>query len=265
MTKETNVGKKMKNFIFGLFAFVISVGAFATDQPVSIDGRNIVVTDFSEAGFGNDKLGSKDVGKGVYVFAGPSITPILSERLPNAERIIAERLKMQGVKVVDKLEDADLAIYFSTSLSLNMVKADHQAANSLAPNADQFAAVSGQLINAVLTAGPAGLVGYAAGALFNTDSKLLVQAMIFKKPYYGKSMFGKTVIKSDDVSTQAAKIFYKLEKDKEAPDDVVLKMVADQWTKHYVVFDAPAIIADAPKAPETAQATPVVQVAPAKE
>ena len=51
-----------------------------------------------------------------------------------------------------------------------------------------------------------------------------------------------------DTSGTGLKVFYKLEKGKEASDDIVLKMAIDQWIKEYVIQDevAPTQPAAAP-------------------
>lgn len=249
----------MKNIICGLIALVISVAAFAKDQTVVIDGKNIVVTDVSNAGFiGNNVLHANDLSKGVYIMVTNGSN--IDSRLPGAEKIIADVFRSYGIKIAANMEDSGYAIGWTSGVSLDMVRADRMATHTAMPNGNQVAAISGQAIGAALSAGPAGLVGYAAGALFNTDSKLLIQAIVFKDPAIGKvGLFGVRGITSSKTDLNSATVFYKLEKGKEAPDDIVLKMAVDQWVKRFVVFDAPPIVAEAPKTPETAQARPVAQ------
>lgn len=143
---------------------------------------------------------------------------------------------------------------FSTLLALDMSKADQAAAYSGLPNAGQVIGGGLQMlgagINSVGTAagGAGGLVGFAMGAIFNLDSKLYISAMEFKSPVHGENSHG-SFVKSDDVHQAGASVFYKLEKGKEAPDDVVLKMAVDEWIKHFVIFDARPVVAEASTVP----------------
>lgn len=235
---------KMKYKIFaGLMVIMLAGCSTMKGDPVAIDGKHILVTDVSEPGFFNSKIHSNIMKGGVYIIAGS-----VDNRFPNAEKAMAEMFKANGIAVADSLETASVAIVVNTMLALDMASADRQAANSAMPNASQVASGGGQLIGAVLSGarsaagGGGGLVGFVAGALFNTDSKLLILVTAYKKPVYRKGFAGRGVgsdSKDSDAHAGAvAKIFFKLEKGKEAPDDVVLKMAMDQWIKHYVIFDS---------------------------
>lgn len=249
----------MKYLLVGLIAFLVSLGAFAKDDPVTIDGKNILVTDFSESGFGSSQVHSNDFKGGVYIIAGS-----VDQRFQNAEKAMAEMFKAHGIKVADTLETSSMAIVVNTMLALDIAKADQAAAYTSGPNAGQVIAGGGQMVGAVYNSlhaaagGVGGLVGFAAGALFNTDSKLVISVTTAKNPKYTKGWAARGVrstLDSGGDNSGVAKVFYKLEKGKEASDDIVLKMAIDQWIKHFVIFDTPTLEAASPAAP-VAQAAP---------
>ncbi len=257
----------MRKAILFVLASLITFSVYAKDQTVTIDGKNILVTEISEPGFGNSKIHSNDMKGGVYIIAGT-----VDSRFPNASNLIAERFKLLGIPVATSLENSSMAIQFNTMLALDMAKADRQAANSYVPNADQVIGGGIQMMGAVLSTassaggGATGLVGFIAGQLFNTDTKLVIAGLVAKNPIYTKGWGarGMRSSKNNGDSFGVARVFYKLEKGKEASDAVVLKMAIDQWIKRFVIFDTPVEpteTAEAVKAP----ATPVAQVVPAVE
>jgi hypothetical protein len=256
----------MKYLLVGLLGLLISTGVFAKDEPVTIDGKHIVVTDVTEPGFYNTQIHSSIFnGGGVYIIAGS-----VNHRFPNAEKAIAEIFRSHGIPVADSLETSSVAMVFTTWLALDMANADQMAAHVHIPNAGQIATEGTQMLGAVMafadvaTGVAVALAGFAA-ELLNTDTKLVISVSSYKQPVYrhgrGGSSIGTDSKDSDAMSYGLAKIFYKLEYGKEASDDVVLKMAVDQWIKHYVIFDAPALEAAVPKAP-VAHA-PAVAPAPA--
>ena len=256
----------MKNLLVGLLGMLISTGVFAKDEPVPIDGKHIVVTDVAEPGFYNKQIHSSIFnGGGAYIIAGT-----VNHRFPNAEKAIAEIFRSHGIPVADSLETSSVAMVFTTWLALDMANADQMAAHVHIPNAGQIATEGTQMLGAVMafadvaTGVAVALAGFAA-ELLNTDTKLVISVSSYKQPVYrhgrGGSSIGTDSKDSDAMSYGLAKIYYKLEYGKEASDDVVLKMAVDQWIKHYVIFDTPALEATAPKA-SVAQA-PSVAPAPA--
>ena len=122
------------------------------------------------------------------------------------------------------------------------------------------------MLNSAGTAagGAVGLVGFVAGQLFDTDTKLVIMARTFKKPVFPKSADGSRMgintssTDKDGLTMGGLKVFYKLEKGKEASDDVVLKMAVNQWIKHYIIFDAPTLQAATPAAPVAQDTSTVV-------
>lgn len=231
----------MKKILFvSLITILFSANSFAKDEAFAIDGKNIKVTDFSNLMGAGETLNLSSLKNGVFIMV--SNGPDIDTHLPNAEKSIKEVFISHGIKVADTMENSSVAIRWSSNLSLDMFKADQAAMHSSLPNRQQTSSMIGQIAGAAMS-GPAGLVGFAAGAIFNTDSKLLLQAASFKDPKIGKvGLFGVKGILSSESKSHGAKIFYNLEKGNEASDDIVLKMAIDQWIKHFIVFDVPSEI-----------------------
>lgn len=228
------------------FAFVVWVllsvllsgcasGPNPKDKHVTIDGKNIDVTDFDELFISSSKkLKTSEIKNGVFIVA----TCICFDKLkfPSADKVINSVFNEHGIKVVDSPVGASKQISFITGGSLDMARADQAAAYSALPNAGQVASGSGQMIGAVVSGsrslgsaagGAGGLVGFAIGALWNSDSKMTLVTSVVNPA------------DQNDFFTKGVNIFYRLEKGKEAPDDVILKMAVDQWINNFVVFDTP--------------------------
>ena len=180
---------------------------------------------------------------GIYIIAGS-----VDQRYPNAEKAIAEVFKTHGFKIADSLESSAVAFQFTTMMALDIARADKAAAYSALPNAGQVASGGLQLAGASMNSagriaggGATGAVGFLAGALFETDSKLIITGTYAKKPIYTKGWTsrGMRSSTSDGDGWNVAKVFYKLEKGKEASDDVVLKMAIEEWIRETVIFDTP--------------------------
>jgi len=226
-----------------LFASFFSIGAVAANDSamgVIIDGKNIAITSVSTTPLISNKVVSNlDFPDGIFinvshVFGGP--------RYLNAEALVRERFSSQGIKVVDKMEGASaMMMVMIPGGSFNLADADKKAAYSSLPNTDQVLINSGAVAGALMTGGPAVLIGLAVGSLFPVDSKATISTMIFMKPVMEKGMFFGENIRSslkDGEFSNGIYISYKLEKGKEATDDIALKMVTDQWIKKFVLFDA---------------------------
>jgi hypothetical protein len=229
----------MKTNIFtivtGILIAMTSISSFAKDESVIIDDKKIVVTDSSKSMAGSTVIKNSNLNDGVYIVAGN-----LKNRFPNAEKVIIDRFKLHGIKVSDDMEKSSVAIGFDTPNGLDMAKADQSAAHSSLPSVGKVGSMGAQAVGAVLSGGAAGLVGFAVGALWDTDSYLSVSAVSHVKPVYKTGFFNiKSFVSSvdDGIHNHYAKVSYKLEKGKEASDDVVLKMAVDQWIKNFIVFD----------------------------
>ena len=254
---------KNKIFVATILAMIVSTGAYAKDQQITIDGQHILVTDVGEPGFFNSKIHSSDMNGGVYIIV-PAGNSGVGTRLPNAEKAIAAEFEAHGIKVADSIENASVSITFTSMLALDMARADRAAAHTYAPNAGQVIATGGQLAGAVANSvhtaagGAGGAVGFLIGAMWE-DTKLGLLAMVAKKPSFFQNSSGNTYVKGDDISNNGLKVFYKLEKGKEASDDVILKMAIDQWIKEYVIQDE-VTPAQAAPAPAATPAAPVAEV-----
>jgi len=217
---------------------VLVVGAFLSfavlaEEGVTYDGKNIALTDVSVAWSSDGrKFNARDMQNGIYIKMAPYY---FGSELPNASALIRQRFTELGFKISKKMEGSDLALLFDAQGSMNMSDADAKAAHSRAPNAVD---VSGAA-TAGIVAGIPGVLAFASGALFQTDSKTTLNAMVLLKPNSRKS----TV--DDGTFTNGVFVKYKLEKGNEATEDLVLKMLVDQWIKLYVVSDIASAAASA--------------------
>lgn len=222
---------------------VLAVGALLSfaalaEEGVTYDGKNIALTGVSAAGSSDGrKFNTKDLQNGIYIKMAPYF---FGSELPNASAQIRQRFAELGIKVNEKMEGSDLALLFDAQGSMDMGNADAKAAHSRAPNAVNV----GGAAAAGIVAGVPGVLAFASGALFTTDSKTTLNAMVLLKPNSRKS----TV--DDGTFTNGVLVKYKLEKGNEATEDIVLKMLVDQWIKLYLVTDG-APVASAPISKET--------------
>ncbi|MDD5056546.1 MAG: hypothetical protein PHQ60_02135 [Sideroxydans sp.] len=219
-----------------------SIGAHAEDVGVNIDGKNIQITEVKATG--ERVFHSNEFPKGIFVIANSS--PASGDRFPNAETIISARLKLQGFKVVEKVEDASVAIKFATSGTITTASVDSKAAYSMLPNAGQVTVNAGGAIASALTSGPAGVVGFLIGGLYQSDSKGLMFVEVLQNPVVTRGWRGNENIGSgisNGTFAEGLHVYYRLEKDKEAQDDTIMKMLIDQWIKRYLVLDTEPVAA----------------------
>jgi hypothetical protein len=224
-----------KMYLVAMLLGLFSMTAQAEKFGVNIDGKNIDINESSASSFSDGRVfHPTEMPKGIYVIAIQSMTS--KDRLPNAEALIADRLKLAGFKVVDKMEDASIAIKFSTnSASLSMENADAKAKHSMF-NAGQVSANAGAAIGAAVGGGAAGVIGFVVGGLYTVDSKSILNGEILINPILNKGLFGSSItsITPGGVIMNGVSVHYNLEKDAEAGDDTVLKMMVDQWIKNFL-------------------------------
>lgn len=220
----------MKKIVIGLLAVVMSIFALSSsaEEGVTYDGKNIALTSVSVASSSDGrKFNAKDLQNGVYIKLAPYF---FGSELPNASELIRQRFAELGFKVNKEMEGSDMALLFDAQGSMDMSNAEAKAAHSRAPNAVNI----GGAVAAGVVAGIPGVLAFASGGLFPTDSRTTLNAMVLLKPNKNKS----TV--DGGTFTNGVTVKYKLEKGNEATEDLVLKMLVDQWVKLYIVADAPA-------------------------
>ena len=183
-------------------------------------------------------LKEESLDNGIYIIA---CNGAIDKRLPNVENEISNIFKNKGFKISDTLEGSSYAIAFSINGDIDIVKADKQVAHSALPNANQVANHVGTLANSVLSGvgngvgGATGLAGWVIAEMLQTDSNFKISTTLFKNPTKYKGFLGERIKGSDDVRYgTAAFVFYKLEKGKEASDDIVLKMAVNEWIDHFM-------------------------------
>lgn len=225
----------MKKLLIGLLLGMgVVMGVQAEDVGVNIDGKNIVVTETTNA-FGSDesRLDSKDFPSGIFIQA----STINGEILLNATEVIKSRFFEKGFKVVSSIDEADIAIGFISLKSLDMKNADQEVEHSLLPTANQIATGLGGSIGSTIVLGPVALAGYLAGTLFS-DETAIIGGVSCLKPVYGTAHGKKYIyssLKKNGEQTNSVKISYKLDKENKASDAIVLKMVIDQWIERYMI------------------------------
>ena len=222
----------MNKFLFVVsFVFMFfSMNAIAEDKPIEIDGKHILVTDFKVANENKLKIKPEDE-KSVFVYLSyPN-----RYAYPNARKIVESIFSSKGYKISDKFENAKYSIFLNFNGSLDISKADKYAANSYVPNAGQVATHVGALANSVLSGGVNGAAGWVIAELLQTDSYSTISGSLRKDAVLKKGFFGEKLTGSDDeIYGGTARVFYKLEKGKEASDDIVLKMVVNEWIDHFM-------------------------------
>jgi hypothetical protein len=224
-----------------LSVLISSSGAMAesASKVEIVDGKNIEITDISISGIGmSDRTFKMDeLSNGVYIVVSGSIFD--AKKYPNAEEAVKRVFTRKGIKISENIDGSSLMLKLYMSGSLSMSDADKKAAHSNLPNTTSVV-VNGAIVAGGLVAnGPSALVGAATGLLFNVDSKSTAQAMIIMQPKKFKGFFGegiKTSVDNGDLTNNIA-VKYKLEKDNEAGDDVVLTMLTEQWIKKFIPTD----------------------------
>lgn len=212
--------------LFVLFSVFPAAASANGEVNMVVDGKAVQVTDIDNNFFSSEKrILSNDCGL-VYVEALNGLGP---ERLKNAEAAIRDRFVQKGFKTTENADDATIKITFSTGGSLSMKDADKAAEHSALPNSNQVRDNAGAFIGSALAVGPGGAVAFLAGGLFGGDSKT--------------NLVGNIRIKQGDkqfIDTPVIK--YRLEKGKEASEDLVLKALTDLWIKRYIRMEVVASV-----------------------
>lgn len=220
---------------------LMSFGALA-EEGVTYDGKNIAMTAVSAAPSSDGrKFHSNDIHNGVYI---KSANYFFGKEYPNASDLIRRRFAALGIKVTDTMEGSDLAFLFDSQGSMDMSNADAKATHTNTPSTQNIIGAA----SAGVVAGIPGLVAFASGGLFPTDSKTVLNAMVLLKPVKTKGMFGGEKVSSSvdgGTFTNGVTVKYKLEKGNEATENLVLEMLVDQWVKQYMVIDGSPVAASA--------------------
>ena len=126
------------------------------------------------------------------------------------------------------------------------------------PNQEKVIANSGAFISTVLTSGVGGGLAFLAGGMMASSEDSTIVSTVYIKPTTGKNMFGGDIIRSSLPSngdySSGVVVEYKREKDRNVSDDLVLKMLAEQWIKWYVADAKPVQITTPNPAPQPDQA-----------
>jgi hypothetical protein len=241
--------KKISLVLLVWFGIGMAMNAVAEEvSGVTIDGKKIVIVEADKKFFSQEHfLHSKDLQDGIYAIAvsGPGSLSVY----PNATAIIRERIVANGFKVVDKAEGSAVGLKFFTTGSLDMEDADKAAAASNLPNSGQIGSNVIGGLGAIAVAGIAGGAAYAIGSLFQSSKETVIGCMGIAKPLSNK--MNESSEKEATIFNAIMYVDYKLEKDNKASDDIVLKMLVDQWIKRYLVLDTEPVAVSAVTHTET--------------
>lgn len=226
----------MKKLLIGLLLGMgVVMGVQAEDIGVNIDGKNIVVTEATNA-FGSEekKIHSKDLQNAIYV----EVATIGGDEFKNLSLLAKERFALKGFKVTDSPVGASVKISLNVTGSINMSDANKRADYSSLPTGSLVVVNGGAAIGTAISSGLPGLVGFALGGLYPSDIKASINGTVYIKPVEKTTWRGLKVFVSENNFINMMRVFYKLEKDKEASDDTAFKMLVDQWINRYMVLDA---------------------------
>lgn len=226
----------MKKIILVALASLVinSLPAFAEEQMITIDGKQIVITEIDKMfGSSERKIDAKLLQGGIYVIAEAEIG---GNRLPNAEALIKEQFAAAGIPISDTLESSAAAITFWANGSLNLARADQRYAQGM--NANKISSGIAAAAGSMVANGVAGGAGALIGLFIPQDEKTIITGLVREKPFMNKGLFGSSLrssVKDGEYGDQI-EIQYSLpkEEEKQATQDVILKMAVDQWIKRYI-------------------------------
>jgi hypothetical protein len=224
--------KKLFLSVAAMIAINMSGPALAADEMVTMDGKNILLTLVEAKGNLDGKLHSKDLPNGIFVRVSDNSFPVNGASLPNAEALVKAIFVAHGFKVVDKAEGASVAVQFgSVGGSFNLVSANNQAEHG-SVSSDK---VVGTIVVAAVGGG-AGVLGAVASLFIQTDERTSLMGFVSIKPEYKGPNFLMSSEKNDHGANLLVK--YRLEKENKAQDDIILKVMIEQWIKQYMVKES---------------------------
>ena len=230
-----------KLFFVAIMVLGLVNAACAAEEAVLVDGKRILIT---RPAISDTKyvLHGKDLTDGIYirVLGNNNGCPFCGDSLPYAEVLVKGLFVEHGFKVVDKLEGASISIQFTAHGSMDIVAANNKAAHSNLPSSSKVISSIGAIAAGVSTGGIAAGVGYIAGAFIPTDEETELEGWISEKPELLHGFFGKTSVMSSVKGSDlrySTGIKYRLEKEDKAPEDVILKLMAEQWINQHMVSD----------------------------
>lgn len=219
----------MKKMFFAVLA-MFSFGAQAADQLVEVNGKPFGITD-------TDNLflsAEKKINAGAFFITARQ--SIFDARLPNAEKTIKARFETNGLKVTDKIEEAQYAVMFVAGGSLNMVRAE-QGLEQSAINSGKVSGAISAMAGGMAVNGIAGGVGSVIGLLVPQDEEVQFIGQVYEHAEIDPKNGWLVTKDSKDFYTNKMSINYSQhpDKDKQPMQEDVLVMAVDQWIKRYVV------------------------------
>ena len=204
----------------------LSAGAHAWGyEKLEIDGKQVRISGVKAGDeYGDYVIQPRDAEGGIYVVAAWNLGS--KEILPSTTAVIRQYLASKGFKITDKLEGASMAIRFSVDgANCNEgIAQGPENAGSVVANGVIGAGVA----NAIggTTAGMTMLLGSGGRSRDVIDLELTGHIVLNPTVDPMKDEFSKTIQHSDKL------VAHYTTKDKSTTADV-LKIMTDQWIKHY--------------------------------
>ena len=242
-------GKQSRRNVTGKFAASISASGIAVlllvataagtvssdamafaDREVIEDGKKILVTDITTKG--DDKLiKSSALANGIFINV---------PMYPNLTKLMRQRIKAAGFKVVGNAIGSSIAVTFmSTVGDLNLKNAEANTVHTGSISGESVSATVGAVIGGGLAGGISSVAslfgGSSKGLLSGTvivvpDDKDGISSSIDKSLFFNKGRFNNILLMK-----------YKVDKDEgqKATELQVFEMFADEFIKQYFVLDTP--------------------------
>jgi hypothetical protein len=235
----------MKKMIFVVLA-VLSLGAFATEELVDVNGKKVMFTEIDPGG-SKQKIDASNLPNGVYLEVREGFN---GRQMPNSEKMVRAMFEAKGIKMADQMYGSSAYIQLHVTGSLNASAAEAGAESWIAGQAAVGAGIGG-FAGALAGAGKAAAIGYVLGAAFiPADEKTAVGAYVVTNPFPDKNFLGMAITSSKDKDGMLGNniLFkYKMaEKDEEkATEDLVLRIMVEKWIAHSMINMPQATIASA--------------------
>lgn len=212
-------------------------GCASAPKNIAMDGKLIVVTDESTVPFLSDRaLKKADLADGLFVrIAGNMYDKTV---YPNADVIVKERFTSRGIKLAETESDSSVIVKFYLQGSASLADIEKSANHATHIDSAELIVNGGIVAGNYISMGPVALAGAAVGLMFDQDKKTFIASLMTINPRPAITVNGvnKASIEKTDI-VNGISVKYKLEKGKEARDEVVLKVLVDSWINKYIVLD----------------------------
>ena len=231
--------KKLFLILGVLMSMTIFGANGAEPRVIIINNKPISITDVSlRAKPELVKLHTSNMKNGVYVNVQENLgTSFYQTPFPITNKYVRQILEHKGIKVVEKIEDADMSISFGVeSAGMNMVNIEHASPD--------FSTSGKVIINGGAMMGMAAgganayaLLGGLVGAFIPHDDRVSIHGTVHLSPGLNKNWINSKV---DTDYYYSETIDYRLpEKNEDKVNAVELfTKLIDEWVDTYIVIDS---------------------------